>query len=126
MSVLLYRGPCEPGATAQVRRSLRSLARAAQVPEDMVEDLALAATELITNAINAGAHHVDVSLSVPPPHLQLEVTDDAPGIPEMGDPDPLSVHGRGLQILTAIAEMWGYRSHPHDGKTVWARFDAET
>ena len=61
-------------------------------------------------------------IAVPPPNVQLEVRDQADGVPVQGDPTLEDAHGRGLSILSAIAERWGVDNHPDDGKTVWAIF----
>jgi serine/threonine-protein kinase RsbW len=122
MSFLLFSGPCDAGAASLVRSALRDLADDPSIPSSVVDDLALAATELISNARNAGASSIDVLLSVPPPHLVLEVTDDAPGYPRPQDPKPLDSHGRGLRILGAISERWGVTQTSPEAKTVWAKF----
>jgi signal transduction histidine kinase len=91
------------------------------VPQAKRDDLMLAATELVTNAYNAGANTVDVELRTPPPYLELHVTDNAPGVPLIGHQTVNDTSGRGLLILAALAEQWGFRIEAI-GKTVWARF----
>ena len=88
----------------------------------MLADLQLAATELITNAIRAGSPTITVVIAVPPPILQLAVTDAVASLPMVGDPGLEDTHGRGLNILSAIAQRWGVDSHADDGKTIWAVF----
>ncbi|MCU1690548.1 MAG: putative sensor protein [Pseudonocardiales bacterium] len=120
-ALLLFSGPCTSRTAAEVRRRIASAPVAALVSAPVREDLTLAATELLTNAVRAGASAVDVALHVSHRHIELDVTDDAPGRPERQQPGPDDVHGRGLQILDAVAAQWGHRPTA-PGKTVWARF----
>lgn len=122
MTHTLYSGPAVPAAAAEVRRALEALPRPETLPTGMLADLQLAATELITNAIRAGSPTITVVIAVPPPLLQLEVSDDAEGLPVIGDSGLDATHGRGLSILSAVAERWGVDRHPNDGKTIWAIF----
>lgn len=122
MTHTLYSGPAVPQAAVEVRRALETLPRPDALPPGMLADLQLAATELITNAIRAGSPTITVVIAVPPPVLQLAVSDDADGLPIIGDPSGDATHGRGLNILAAVAERWGVDRHPGDGKTIWATF----
>ena len=65
---------------------------------------------------------ITVVIAVPPPILQLAVTDAVASLPMVGDPGLEDTHGRGLNILSAIAQRWGVDSHADDGKTIWAVF----
>lgn len=51
MTHTLYSGPAVPEAAIEVRRAIETLPRPDALPKDMLADLQLAATELITNAI---------------------------------------------------------------------------
>lgn len=124
-SLLLFSGPCTEQTAAEVRRTLASAPVTALLPAALREDLILAATELLTNAVRAGATTVDVALDVAPGQVELKVADDAPGRPRRRQPALSDVHGRGLQILDAVAAQWGHRpaaGRAAAGKTVWARF----
>lgn len=117
----LFAGPCDATAPVAVRQALRAAQASGAVPAEVADDLLLAATELVTNAVNAGARTVEVLLATPPPYLVLDVTDDAPGQPTLGNPSESDTSGRGLRIIETLAEQWGCRPTAH-GKTVWARF----
>ena len=120
MPVTLFSGPCGPRTPAEVRRSLAGLPAAARVPQAMLDDLALVLTELVSNAVDAGARSIQVALTEPPPHLHVAVTDDAQGVPVLRAASWQDHRGRGLAIIEAIATSWGYT--PGDGsKTVWAK-----
>jgi anti-sigma regulatory factor (Ser/Thr protein kinase) len=118
---ILFRGSCTPGAAALARRSLRALCESGVIAASVVDDLTLAGTELITNAVHAHATELEVVLTVHGAHVELAVHDDAPGAPTPRDVGLLSTSGRGLRIVEAVALTWGYRPSV-SGKTVWATF----
>lgn len=104
-----------------MRREVRALQADLSIRSRTVEDLELAATELVTNAVKNGARYLDVRLHVMPPDLELRVTDDGSGAPAMRSPGPSDASGRGLRIIASVSAQWGWTP---DGatKTVWARF----
>lgn len=115
--ITLFDGPCGRDTARAVRSAL-----AAALPAPRRGDVALAATELITNAVRAGASTVRVTLSVSRSHLSIAVRDDAPGIPVPRQPLAIEEAGRGLHIVAAVADGWGYDNESEHSKTVWARF----
>lgn len=122
-SFILFRGACDPASAVIVRRRLRELRSVLAVGSPLVEDLELAATELVTNAVRAGAATLTVEVTHAPPRVDLRVTDDGPGEPLVRTASVTDESGRGLQILAALAEDWGFNRRS-GGKTVWARFAA--
>jgi hypothetical protein len=123
---LLYDGAAGAGAVPGVRQQIAGIVSGAALQPGLADDLSLAATELITNAAEAGACSLQVLLSMPPPGVRLDVTDDAPGEPRLPPVDSQAISGRGLQIVAALADQWGCRPAAQDGhKTVWATFDPE-
>jgi anti-sigma regulatory factor (Ser/Thr protein kinase) len=120
--LLLYSGACSIHLPRLVRHRLTTQRFAGLVPDYLRGDLQLVATELVSNAYNAGARNVDVSLFARLGALTIEVSDDAPGVPAQGPPDITSDHGRGLGIIGAVSTQWGYRIVDPDCKTVWAHF----
>ncbi len=76
-------------------------------------------SELVTNAVTAGAMTINAQLSVHCTHLQMSVSDDAAGQPHLQDAELLSAHGRGLQIVDSCALRWGVDDQ-RVGKLVWA------
>jgi anti-sigma regulatory factor (Ser/Thr protein kinase) len=120
---LLFEGACDVNTAAFVRRRLRELGTAEQVRTQVIDDLELAATELITNAVNAGAQWLSAQIDFAVDRTTLEVSDDARGMPAVAHPGPADEHGRGLQIIGSVADEWGMRIMAI-GKTVWAAFGA--
>ncbi len=84
-----------------------------------IADASLVLTELVTNAVNAGGEITTVSVAVHRDHLQVSVTDSAPGRPALQHPAPTDPHGRGLQIVDQVARSWGVVKSAA-GKRVWA------
>lgn len=93
-------------------------------------DALMVVTELAANAVLHGvsrsaAHgeaEVWLRLSIRrPAHLVCAVTDpcDSPPVyPHTSD--PFDEHGRGLRIIDALSEHWGWTRRQPMGKTVWA------
>lgn len=117
----LFRGPGGPSTAAAVRHALRGLCDGEVISHAALDDLTLVATELITNAVHAGASALVVRLTVHAPELELAVEDDAPGTPSARAVELRSTSGRGLQIVAAVAQDWGHCPSA-TGKTVWAKF----
>ncbi|MFJ4667912.1 ATP-binding protein [Kitasatospora purpeofusca] len=88
--------------------------------DDVLQDLALCASEVIANAL---LHTVDrclVTVLRRPGRLRVEVADRCPALPvrERGAEE---TGGRGLLLLEALAGAWGW--HPEGpGKVVWFEF----
>ena len=72
----------------------------------VVDDVVLIASELVTNAVRAGAAWVDLSLRVTSRRVDLVVTDDARGLPVLAAVDREAVGGRGLRIVEDLADTW--------------------
>jgi two-component sensor histidine kinase len=121
-AIVLYRGSCDHLSPTHVRHLLQSLTSALdERSRELVEALSLAATELVANAVQAGATSLHVTLLPAPTFLELRVADDADGVPELREPGPSEERGRGLLIIERLSDAWG--STPlASGKTVWARF----
>lgn len=94
------------------------------------DDAALVITELAANAVvhamprlPASETEVWLGLLLDPAHVMLTVSDSGdnpPGYPATDGSD-LREHGRGLCIVDALAEEWGWALTPPAGKTIWAR-----
>jgi PAS domain S-box-containing protein len=84
-------------------------------------DILLCVSELVTNAINHGGRPIQVRLHLYGDRLQLEVRDGGAGMPAMRLSEPDEASGRGLLIVSRLAERWGIRPGA-PGKTVWAQF----
>ncbi len=73
------------------------------VPDDIADQLVAVVREAVTNVVkHAGARTVEVDLALTEHHLELQVTDDGDGLPEV-----LRAEGNGLRNLRARAERLG-------------------
>jgi hypothetical protein len=66
---------------------------------------------------------VRLGFRLEPAHLLLTVSDPDDRAPVLapGAGSGLEEHGRGLHIVDALSEAWGWTPTPPAGKTVWAR-----
>ncbi|MFC4507551.1 MULTISPECIES: ATP-binding protein [Streptomyces] len=103
------------------------------------DDTATVVTELAANAVLHGlpypsTEHFDVRLrlTLRRRHVMCAVTDPSDALPvylRPGDDllgDGLQEHGRGLHIVEALSEHWGWTRRSPVGKTVWAMLPTRT
>ena len=95
------------------------------MPASLVADAALATSELVTNALLHGRPPVDLRLRIEGADVLIEVRDRATYQPRKLRPDEDDEHGRGLQIVSALATRWGTRPTEH-GKAVWCVLSARS
>jgi hypothetical protein len=76
----------------------------------------LLATELVTNAFKHGCGDIGVRLYVTASHLLIEVRDGSHQLPVPGNAALDAEDGRGLFLVTSIADDWGVSP---DGTTTW-------
>lgn len=106
-----------PTAASDVRIALRR-AISGTCFEPRQHDAYLVASELVTNAVLHGREPIRVIITVTAEWLRLEVTDASPVSPTFSLMDPTAVTGRGLLLVSSLADRWGVDPSP-DGKTVW-------
>ncbi|WP_307818515.1 ATP-binding protein [Streptomyces sp. MBT62] len=82
----------------------------------LVESADLLVTELVTNAFKHGRGDVGVRLYLTDTHLLIEVRDGSPKVPVPGDAALDDEAGRGLFLVSVIADAWGVSP---DGMTTW-------
>ena len=86
----------------------------------------LLVTELITNAVRASREAGRVSavrlwLLSDSAQILILVWDASPQPPVLADASDEAEHGRGLLLVDAVSEQWGwYSPEDSDGKFVWA------
>lgn len=99
-----------------------------------VGDIVVAVSELVTNALRHGMEGLPQPLPLCPIQLVLighprrlvvSVTDPGgrPPEPIPSDPERFFEGGRGLLVLGAISDAWGWARLATGGKAVWAAFD---
>lgn len=131
--------PHGPAGVGQARHRMRAQLRRGGVSEAVIDDAVLILSELLSNACRhgrplgdalAGDGDVRAAWRVEPSgRLTVEVTDGGgPTRPVPATPSVTARGGRGLNIITALAQDWGVRDDAHGEVTVWVvlRDDAET
>jgi anti-sigma regulatory factor (Ser/Thr protein kinase) len=87
---------------------------------EYVDDVAMLASELATNAVLHGQRPIGITLEASAHRLRVEVTDAGAAMPVELDAGPELESGRGLAIVAALADDWGADRLPGNGKVVWA------
>jgi serine/threonine-protein kinase RsbW len=103
------------------RRFVARILRGWEVDESRIEPVTLVANELVANAIVHASSAPVLALAVDGPDLMVRVSDDSPRLPAVRAPRPEEIGGRGLMLVNALADRWGYDPSP-PGKVVWATF----
>ncbi|MEU6480579.1 ATP-binding protein [Streptomyces sp. NPDC047017] len=89
------------------------------------DDVLLCVSELATNALLHGVppgRGFAVLLALHEgPFLRVEVHDSGGGEVRVPEPSAESEHGRGLLLVTALADKWGVEGRS-PGKIVWCEF----
>jgi anti-sigma regulatory factor (Ser/Thr protein kinase) len=83
----------------------------------LADTVELLVSELVTNAVRHGAGDIGLRL-IRTDSLLCEVRDDGYELPTLRRADVTAENGRGLQLVTALAERWGTQRTP-TGKVVW-------
>jgi anti-sigma regulatory factor (Ser/Thr protein kinase) len=117
--------PAAPIAPALARAGIRSITT--DLPDRAQADVALLASEVVTNAVRHGSSAGDdivVRLDVGRV-VHVEVVDSNPVFPSSRLSDPISpIHGGwGLFLLDSVADAWGVDDDGR-GKKVWFELDA--
>jgi anti-sigma regulatory factor (Ser/Thr protein kinase) len=111
--------PAVVGSPAAARTLVREACADWDVP-GVVDVATLVVSELVTNVLEHTNSDCRVSLTIMSTALHVRVRDFAPGVPPRPRPaGPKRPGGRGLHLVTLLADTWGVQQHP-DGKTVWA------
>ena len=132
-----YAEPPAPGLGAGPRRSdiylpvpeavaaARSFVVGALPPAsaDLVEDAALVASEMVTNAVLHGDSAFRVHVTDDALGVRIAVEDAQAGLVAPRIPEPDALNGRGLVIVEALSTRWGWEPHA-GGKMVWAELAA--
>ena len=102
-----------------IRRRLRAALLQWSVPDDVAEDAVLVVTELVANVVDHARTPFRLTLRLTGSVLRVAVADGSGRPPAVQPVDLLAVRGRGLQVVDAIAQRWGWQEI-EDGKVVWA------
>ena len=107
---------------------------------DRADDITMVVSELLTNAFRhalsapsaalassaARRRRVRLGLLHTGSLMLCAVADPSDQLPVQRQPDELAETGRGLYVVEALADQWGYFAPGRAGKVVWATFSAAT
>ena len=97
------------------------------------QDIAIVVSEMVTNALrhalpgpgDTGPRRpVRLGLLQQGPWVLCAVADPGTAVPVPRTPGSLAEAGRGLQMICAFSDLWGYTTPSEAGKVVWAMFTA--
>ncbi|MCW7941273.1 response regulator receiver protein [Streptomyces hygroscopicus] len=109
--------PHDPRAVPAVRRRVRAVLTTWNLSEDVVQDVLVVVSELVTNAVihalPPAALRLSQSLAEGRRAVHVEVSDAGPAAPAglsalSVDPDE---HGRGIDIVRTLSARCGVRAH---------------
>jgi anti-sigma regulatory factor (Ser/Thr protein kinase) len=87
-------------------------------------DIAVVVSELLTNALqHARPRRIRFGLLQHGSCVLCAVADPGRTVPVPRTPGSLAECGRGLQMVGALSDRWGYSTPSDTGKVVWAMFD---
>ncbi len=95
------------------------------------QDIAIVVSELLTNALRHALpgsgdtrprRPIRLGLLQPGPCVLCAVADPSKAAPSPRVPGSLAETGRGLPIIRALSDQWGYTTLSDAGKVVWAVF----
>lgn len=123
--VAVHEVPAELAAVSGARRFLYETLELWSVTPDRADVAVLCLSELVTNAVIHSHGGCLVRAVLHQGMLTVWVRDSgiAGAVPLEPDGDPLRVHGRGLQVVQALAARWGHDTDA-DGASVWFSLEA--
>ncbi|MFD9124731.1 SpoIIE family protein phosphatase [Kitasatospora sp. NPDC059571] len=104
-------------APAHARSLVRAQLEHWELPEETVYTIELVVSELVTNVVRYGDPPCRVRL-IRADRLSVEVSDGEASSPHLRHARTTDEGGRGLYIVSQLAERWGVR-FAANGKTVW-------
>jgi anti-sigma regulatory factor (Ser/Thr protein kinase) len=93
-----------------------------RVDEALIEPVLLVTNELVANAIVHAQSAPVLSLAAAGPDLLVKVADTSPAVPAPRPATTDETGGRGLILVEALADQWGFEPHS-SGKVVWVTFE---
>lgn len=93
--------------------------------DDVIDDAALVAAELLANAVQHGERPIRVCVRRTAASVRVEVHDASPRSPIRPTASLTNMTGRGLTLVDALSAHWGVQREPGNGKSVWADLVAD-
>ncbi|MQA87486.1 MAG: ATP-binding protein [Streptosporangiales bacterium] len=122
--------PPEPGSAKAARDFTRATLLGWSL-EELLDDAAVAVSELVTNALRHAApctpgfaqnRPIRLGLLLRGPRFLCAVADPSNHVPAPRVPDDVAEAGRGLHVVASLSDAWGWAPVDRFGKVVWAMF----
>jgi DNA-binding NarL/FixJ family response regulator len=107
----------QPESAASARRFVDETLRRWRCDE-LFDEVALLTSELVTNAILHAHSEIELSVSMTPDVIRIDVADHSASMPARRTVAEDDTSGRGLSLVEALATSWGVDERP-GGKSVW-------
>lgn len=109
----------------EARRSCADWLVANDVGPDAADSVQLVVSELVTNVLTHTRSSLQLVVRAVADELTVEVYDESSIVPTIVDASADAISGRGLAIVDAVSERWGWSLETLDngtttGKVVWA------
>ncbi|MFG2304704.1 ATP-binding protein [Actinacidiphila glaucinigra] len=108
-----------PVRVSLARHASASVLRLWGMSGSLVDDVQLAVSELVTNAIEHGHGRIVLSIAEAAGTVKIEVSDCNPAPAQVRSAQHDDLGGRGLMIVATLADSWGVSEN---GCTTWATF----
>jgi DNA-binding NarL/FixJ family response regulator len=107
----------QPQSAASARRFVDETLHRWQCDE-LFDVVGLLTSELVTNAILHAQSEIELSVSLTPDAVRIDVVDHSADMPSPRTASEEDTSGRGLGLVEALATAWGVDERP-GGKSVW-------
>ena len=107
----------QPQSAASARRFVDETLRRWECDE-LFDVVGLLTSELVTNAILHAHSEIELSVSMMPDAIRIDVLDHSADLPSPRTAAEEDTSGRGLWLVEALATAWGVDERP-GGKSVW-------
>ena len=104
---------CDSRAPAAARLQVSEFLERPGVSHEVVNDVVLAVSELVTNAVEAGATSIELLVDVTKQDIMMSVDDNTGGWPTLTSPEAQATRGRGLAIVAKTAQNWDVERTDH-------------
>jgi anti-sigma regulatory factor (Ser/Thr protein kinase) len=109
--------PAVPESVGAARHFTRAALGRHQIDPGIIDTAALLVSELATNAVVHAGSTIRLRIGVGD-DIRVEVRDGSDDAPVIGDAGPDRESGRGLAIVTTLADRWDWTPLA-SGKVVW-------
>ncbi len=112
----------QPASVSASRRFVRGVVEAVAAITSLIDDAVLVTSELVANAVLHAGGPITVEVTVdegPPARIRVDVHDDSPVVPAVRHYGPGASTGRGLALVSRLADRWGVEPSSSTGKAVW-------